>query len=82
VSIPAATWIIDGYISGGSAFSMIWSHCGFQGVLPSSIFFTPIGMGGAGLTACACEGVANRKLAMNQDVFSAEILTFSVRHSI
>ena len=59
---------------------MIWSHCGFQGVPPSSTFFTSIGVGGAGLVACACEAVAipmkNTRLTMN-DVFSAEILMFT-----
>jgi hypothetical protein len=40
-------------ISGGRAFSMIWSHCEFQGVPPSSPFFTSMGVGGAGLMACA-----------------------------
>src|ERR1019366_251363 len=64
-------------ISGGSAFSMIWSHCGFQGVPPSSTFFSSMGVGGAGLVACARKPVAipmkNMRLTMN-DVFSAEIL--------
>jgi hypothetical protein len=63
---------------------MIWSHCGFQGVPPSSTFFTSIGVGGADLVACACDAVAipmkNVRLTMNHEVFSAEILTFSLRY--
>lgn len=43
---PPGTWEVS--ISGGSAFSMIWSHCGFQGVPPSSTFLTSIGVGGTG----------------------------------
>ena len=63
---------------------MIWSHCGFQGVPPSSTFFSSMGVGGADLVACACEAVAipmkNTRLTMN-DVFSAGKLMFtSVRH--
>src|ERR1700728_291448 len=63
-------------ISGGRAISMIWSHCEFQGVLPSSTFFTSIGVGGADLTAWACEAVGtamqNVRHAMNQGVFNTK----------
>jgi hypothetical protein len=62
---------------------MIWSHCGFQGVPPSATFFTSIGVGGAVLADCTCEDVAIPykigRLTINEDVFSAEILTFSPR---
>ena len=64
----------------GSAFSMIWSHCGFQGVPPSSTFFSSIGVGGAGLVAWAREAVAipmkNTRPTMNA-VFSADVLMFT-----
>src|ERR1700722_6199587 len=60
------------------------SHCGFQGVPPSSTFFMSTGVGGAGLMACACEAVGiamqNVRHIMNHRVFSTEILTFSLRH--
>ena len=63
---------------------MIWSHCEFQGVPPSSTFFMSIGVGGADLMDCACESVPipmhKARLVMNRDVFSAEIPTFSLRY--
>jgi hypothetical protein len=43
-----------------------------------------MGVGGTGLMACACDDVAipmhNARLAMNHDIFSAGIPTFSLRH--
>ena len=69
-------------ISGGSAFSMIWSHSGFQGLPPSSAFFRSIGVGGAGLAACAGDVVAlamkSTRLPINNDVLSADMLVFTV----
>ena len=64
----------------------IWSHCGFQAVPPSSTFFMSIGVGGTGLIACAGEGVAipmkNKRLTMNDDVCSAEIIKFTSLRSL
>src|ERR1700722_11254442 len=64
---------------------MIWSHCEFQGVPPSSTFFTSIGVGGAGLMACASKaagiGMQNVRHTMNHGAFSIKILTFSLRHA-
>src|ERR1022692_4998418 len=74
-STPLGTW--EESISVGSAFSMIWSHCGFQGVPPSSTFLMSIGVGGTGRTVCACEGVPipmhNARLATDHRVFSTGI---------
>jgi len=60
---------------------MIWSYREFQGFPPSSTFFISIGIGGAGLMACACEAVGiamqNVRHTMNHGVFSTKILTIS-----
>ena len=61
---------------------MIWSHCGSQGVPPSSTFLMSIGVGGAGLMACACEGVPiprhNARLRIDHHVFRTALPTFSL----
>src|ERR1017187_7759329 len=63
---------------------MIWSHCGFQGVPPSSTFLMSIGVGGTGRIACAREGVPipmhSARLAIAHHLLSTGIPSFSIRH--